>query len=84
MPLTFPLRLIGRLVLAVPILGGMVREVAHAPERALLPFLANLMLGVALASWIFGPVVIMALALTLAPAMLVTIMLASADFGRSL
>ena len=41
-------------------------------------------MGVALASWIFGPVIIMALALTLAPVMLVTIMLASADFGRAL
>ncbi len=62
----------------------MCREVARDPERALLPFLINLLMGTALASWIFGPVIIMALALTLAPVMLVTIMLASADFGRAL
>ncbi|MAC39922.1 MAG: hypothetical protein CMH94_08770 [Oceanicaulis sp.] len=84
MLLTLPSKLTGRLILAVPLLGGMCREVARDPERALLPFLINLLMGVALASWIFGPVIIMALALTLAPVMLATIMLASADFGRAL
>lgn len=79
-----PFRLIARAILAIPVFGGMCREVGRDPERALLPFLINILLAVALASWIFGPVVIMALALVLAPAMLTTIVLMSADFGRSL
>ena len=50
MLLTLPSKLTGRLILAVPLLGGMCREVARDPERALLPFLINLLMGVALAS----------------------------------
>lgn len=72
------------LVFAIPVLGWMLREVADNPERAALPFIINLLLAVILATWLIGPVVIMALAMALAPVVLGTILLMSADFGRSL
>lgn len=84
MIVSLPFRLIARTILAIPVFGGMCREVARDPERALLPFLINILLAVALASWIFGPIVVMALALVMAPAMLTAIVLMSADFGRAL
>ncbi|WP_300543173.1 hypothetical protein [Maricaulis sp.] len=75
---------LARFVFAIPVLGWMLRELARDPGRALLPFLGNIALVLALLTWIFGAVVIMAAALAMAPAILVTIMLMSADFGRSL
>lgn len=75
---------LSRLVFAIPLLGGMLREVAHHPERALPGFILNIVLALVLASLVFGFGVVMAVYLVLAPAVLALIMLMSADFGRSL
>lgn len=75
---------LARLVFAIPVLGGMLREVAHHPERALPGFILNLVLALALATMVFGFGVVMAIYLILAPTALALIMLMSADFGSSL
>lgn len=72
------------LLFHIPVLGWMLREVADNPEQAALPFAINILLAIALATWLIGPIVIMALAMALVPVVLGTILLMSADFGRSL
>jgi len=73
-----------RLVFAIPLLGGMLREVAQDPERAVLPFLINVILALVLATCLFGPIVPVGAAMVLAPLALGMIVLMSADFGRSI
>ena len=75
---------LARLIFAVPLLGGMLRELTEAPERALPGFVLNLLLLMILLTVLFGFGVVMIVYLALAPAMLGLIILMSSDFGRSL
>lgn len=73
-----------RLLFALPLIGGVFRELNDNPEQAFLPFIANIALVLAVLSYFFGPVIIMTVALLAAPAVLIWICLMCADFGRSI
>lgn len=61
-------RLFGRALLATPVVGGMLREVAADPNRAAPYLLVNLVGVTAVSAFIFGPAVLVIPAMLLVPA----------------